>query len=277
MSRRRQARFLTGAFVGLLLLVFLGLITRAALARIVPAAASHELVERSEVFAQLGPSLSIGVFGGMRQVIANLFWLRGYYLWEARDAAGCEAAFALAVAADPEEWFFWTNGARMIAYDFPRWELSQWLASRGQMPDARIERDIRGRAAARALGWLEAAEQFFPQDPRLEIERAMIHLHGLGDRRAAALAFRAAWKKPGAPLFTARIYAELIRAEGDLEQAYDWYCQWLPALPPEEAVRQAGIVLPRIVELEDALQIPAAQRFIWTPSDAKQTYFQLAE
>ena len=89
----------------------------------------------------------------------------------------------------------------------------------------------------------------------------MIHLHALGNRRAAALAFRAAWEKPDAPLYTARIYAELMRSEGEEQLAYDWYCRWLPSLPPELREEQARIVRPRISELEEQLGVPAETRF----------------
>jgi tetratricopeptide (TPR) repeat protein len=254
------------AIVGLLVLLALGALGRILLPAWVPAARAPAAVERTELFARLGPTVSVAVFGGLRQVVANFFWMRGYLLWEARDPAGCEAAFAMAVAADPEEWFFWTNGARMIAYDFPRWELREWQAEHGNPPDGRTERRIRSRAAARALGWLDAAEEVFPEDPRVEIERGMIYLHALGERRAAAEAFRAAWEKPGAPLFTARIYAELLRGEGETEQAYAWYCEWLRSLEAAEQARQAPIVLPRIRALESELDRPAADRFVW-PAD----------
>lgn len=256
-----QRRTWSGIVVGGILLLGLGFVGRAFLPRYAPSASVSVAGNQSELFSKLGPGVSVAVFGGLRQVIANIFWLRGYLLWEARDPAGCEAAFAMAVAADPEEWFFWTNGARMMAYDFPRWELQQWRAQKGQWPDARTERWIRGQAAARALGWLEAAEAVFPQEPRVDIERAMIHLHALGDRRAAALAFRAAWEKPGAPLFTARIYAELMRGEGEARLAYDWYREWFLSLAPEIREKQAPIVLARIAELEEQLSVPREQRF----------------
>lgn len=259
-TARRIHRLACGGSA-LLLFLIVGLSGKVWLRRTVSNPASLPGVEVHRV-SLLGPGISIGVFGGLRQVIGNYFWLRGYLHWESRDPAQAEAAFAMAVAVDPQEWFFWTNGIRMIAFDFPRWELQALREWDDSGLDECAEQMIRRRYAARALDWLSAAERVFPQDPRVGIERGMIQLHAMGDRRAAALAFRAAWEKPGAPLFIARIYAELMRAEGEERLAYDWYREWLPSLPPDVRAAQTEIVLPRIAELEESLEIPPSERFV---------------
>jgi hypothetical protein len=209
-------------------------------------------------FATLGPGLSVAVFGGLRQVIANYFWLSGYVEWEERDVVGAEAKFAMAVAADPQEWYFWSNGARMIAYDFPRWELDS-VARSGRQLDVATDRQIRLAYAIRALEWLDGAEAAMPRDYRISLERAMILLHAVGDRRAAAAAFRECWERPGAPIYTARIHGELLRKIGEEAAAYRWYCDWLSSLDSPRFEEQLAIVLPRIRALEEALDYPAAR------------------
>jgi hypothetical protein len=238
---------------GVLLLV--GVVGRALRAHweLAPSPEAHP--SRAAV-ARLGPGAALAVFGGLRQMIAHGAWIKGYARWEQRDAAGAEAAFALAVAADPREWYFWSNAVRIIAYDFPRWELRERDLA-GHAPLApEEEARLRARHGARALAWLDAAAAVFPDDPRVELERGMVRLHVLRDRRGAAEAFRAAAGKPGAPLFAARLYGELMRAEGERRLAYDWYRAWLASLPPELRAHQAPVILPRLRELEAELGLP---------------------
>ncbi len=224
--------------------------------------ASRPLVSKSSEssrvsfeLADLNPSLSFAVLGALRQAVANYLWLSAYGSWEARDIEAVQAKFQLAVSVDPNKWFFWSNGARMMAYDFPSWELASTAAS--DVEEARV----RAFDANEAIHWLSAAAEQFPDDYRVQLEEGMIRLHVLHDPRSAAAAFRAAWDRPGAPLFTARIYAELMRKVGEPEVAYAWYCEWLMDLPPEAKATQVGIILPRIRALEEVLAVAPERQF----------------
>lgn len=204
----------------------------------------------------LGPSVSFAVLGGLRQTVANFLWISAYESWEARDLEAVRSKFYLAVAIDPEEWFFWSNGARMMAYDFPRWVP---VSSEADEVQARM------RYATEAILWLESATAYFPKDYRVYLEIGMIRLHVLRDTRSAAAAFKAAWECSDAPFFTARVYAELMRKAGEPEIAYAWYCGWLTGLPAEAQITQAAIILPRIREIEASLQIVEKNRFYLVP------------
>ena len=110
--------------------------------------------------------------------------------------------------------------------------------------------------AERALAYLDAASAFFPGDPVIEVDRALLHLNVTGDLSAAAAAFRAAWEAPGGPYFAARLHGELLRRLGQPEHALAWYIALLPALDENSPAAQRETVLRRIAALEEELGRP---------------------
>ncbi len=201
------------------------------------------------------------VLGGLQGAVANGFFLKGVLRWEGRDLVGAERSFARAVAADPTKWFFWRHAARLFAFDAPRAEMRARAAAGERIGEAEM-REMRQRHAERALAWLHAAERVHPADPRVEIERGMILLHALEDRRAAADAFGRAWEAPGGPLFAARLRGALLAEAGETAAAHAWYGRWLQGLDPAARAEQAAIVLPRLRELEERLGIPPERRLL---------------
>ncbi len=209
--------------------------------RVLPPPALHGLDAKDPAAAVLR-----GVLGGTRQSVSNFLWIRGYLYWEERDAAGMENAKLWALRLTPENKWFWINTGRVLAYDVPHWERhGTGPGDAGTLPSAPV----------RALLLLSVAEGIFPHVPEFPIERGLILLNVIGDRRAAAQAFREAWHRPGAPFYTARVHGELLRAEGETEAAYQWYRELYPVLPGDDPAAAKAVILRRIRTLEDELNV----------------------
>lgn len=180
--------------------------------------------------------------GGLRAVVAGSYWLRANAAWEDRDAAAMESLINLTVAADERPLYFWLNGARMLAYDVPSWQP-------GDAPLV-IGRHINEEQARRALRFLDKGLNWHGVDAGLYVEIANIHLRQLGDLESAARYYRLASREPGAPYYTARIHAELLRALGRPQEALAWLKQILPGLPADDPAARREMVIQRIKELE---------------------------
>lgn len=219
----------------------------------------------------LGDALSAGVLpgisGGLEHVAANVLWLRMYQHWAAREALETRALIATATTLDPRNFYFWRQGARILAYDLPVWEIRRVEASgTGLLSDRQIAA-IREDGAAQAIRLLLRAEQIHPREPAVWIEIGQIHLHVRGDRLRAAEAFKRAAGMPGAPYFPGRLHAELLRSLGRAEEAYAFYRDWHPLLPEEDPGAAAAVVLGRIRDLEEELGVPAGERYGISPED----------
>jgi tetratricopeptide (TPR) repeat protein len=190
----------------------------------------------------VGRGGTLAVLGGMRSVLAGGFWLRTNLAWERRDAAETLALLHLTVAADERPLYFWLNGARMIAYDFPAWRSEN-------APAAVRQRNTAVQAQA-AIAFLEQGLRAHGPAAELTIEMANIRLRSLGDREGAARLFRQAAVQPGAPYYAARIHAELLRELGRSAEALAWLKQILPGLPADDPAAQRAVVLERIKGLE---------------------------
>ncbi|MEO5958696.1 MAG: hypothetical protein ABIZ49_07620 [Opitutaceae bacterium] len=196
---------------------------------------------------------TLALLGGFRALVADAGWLQVYASWEKRDLAATEASIRLVTAVDPRPVYFWLNGARMIAYDFPVWRIEaaggyeavteerQWQISREQ--------------GARALAQLEQARQFHPASVDLWIERANIELNRLRDVAAAAESYRHAAEQPHAPYYVARLHAEMLRRMGRNREALAWLVKLHPSLPRDDESARADVVLERIHELERQLEV----------------------
>ena len=190
-----------------------------------------------------GSGGTLAVLGGLRSVAAGAFWLRANLAWERRDPVATRALLELTVAADGRPLYFWLNGARMMAYDFPAWRLD---AAAPVAVRARVGRE----QAEMALVWLEKARLQHGAEAAIYSEMANLRLRALGDREGAARLFRLAAEKPGAPWHAARIHAELLRELGRPAEALAWLRKILPSLPTNDPAARREVVVQRIAELE---------------------------
>jgi hypothetical protein len=203
-------------------------------------------VGRAEQWAALAGQGGLPVMpGGLRSVAADGFWLRANLAWERRDRETTRALLELTVAADERPAYFWLNGARMIAYDFPTWLPADIPAF--------VRRKTVHAEAGRAVAFLEKGLRWRGPDAELLIEMANIHLWQRADLESAARCYRLAAEQPGAPYYAARIHAELLQRLGRRHEALAWLQDLLPKLPADDPAAQREVVQARINNLEREL------------------------
>ena len=207
----------------------------------------------------LGQGVTVGLLGGFRAIVADLFWIRTNSIWETNDLPGTQTSIKLVTAIDPRPLYFWQNGSRMIAYDMPNWRIDA-AGGYDKVPDA-VKRKFDEEQSAVAIKYLETGVDFHPDEPLLVLEIANVHLNRLKDVETASRYYLQAAKMPGAPHYAARIYAELLRRLGRNAEAYAFLKELYPTLPQGDLMAQPWVVMDRIRELEGELNIPVAQRF----------------
>lgn len=207
----------------------------------------------------LGQGVTVGLLGGFRAIVADLFWIRTNSIWEKNDLPGTQTSIKLVTAIDPRPIYFWLNGSRMIAYDMPNWRVDK-AGGYDAVPDS-VKRHFDEEQSSVAIAYLNDALSFHPDNPLLTLEIANVHLNRLKDLDTASRFYLKASGQKDAPYYAARIYAELLRRLGRKAEAYEFLKKLQPTLPPNDPMAQATVVLDRIRELEEELSIPAVQRF----------------
>jgi tetratricopeptide (TPR) repeat protein len=206
-----------------------------------------------------GQGVTLALLGGFRALVADGTWIRMYDVWEERELPVVDTLIRLVTAIDPRPLYFWINGARIIAHDFANWRVAD--AGGHEVVATAVQRQIDAEQGRLALRHLEAAAAFHPASAELWIERAGIELVRLGDPAAAAESYRRACEQPHAPYFAARLHAELLRRLGRKAEALDWYVKLHPGLPAGDEGAGRDVVLARIRDLEEELQIAAERRY----------------
>ncbi|CAM3150796.1 tetratricopeptide repeat protein [Rariglobus hedericola] len=218
----------------------------------------------------LGQGVTVGLLGGFRAIVADFFWIKTNSVWEDNDLPATQTFIKLVTAIDPRPLYFWQNGSRMIAYDMPNWRISA-EGGYDKVPQTR-QRQIDEQQSAVALKYLNEAFGHHPDSALLYVEIANVYLNRLKDTASAAEAYRKASLQANAPYYAARIYPELLRKLGRQAEAYAWLKELYPKLPkkadPAKGITEfqvdsamAPVVLERIRELEQELNVPDAEYF----------------
>ena len=207
----------------------------------------------------LGQGVTVGLLGGFRAIVADLFWIRTNTVWETYDLPGTQTLIKLVTAIDPRPLYFWLNGSRMIAYDMPNWRIDA-AGGYEAVPDP-VKRRFDEEQSSVGVKYLNDALSFHPGEPLLILEIGNIYLNRLKDVETAAKYYLEASKRPGAPYYAARIYAELLRRLDRKAEAYAFLKQLHPTLPKDDDMAQSPVVLQRIRELEDELSVPEMLRY----------------
>lgn len=242
-------------------LLALGLLTRPLEAPAWQTVKSRQIeLNLDGVEGALGQGLVIGVLGGFRTIVADFLWLQLNHDWEKRDRVKVDALARLVTTLDPRPDFFWINAARITAYDVPNWRIRE-EGGYATVPEAR-QRQLDHQQAEQAFVLLHRALEFHPNNPKIHLEFAQIYLNRLKDLEQAAAWFLSASHQRGAPFYAARIHAELLRRMDKNQEAYAFLKGLFLLLPNDNPYAQKDIVLERIRELEDELEIPAGLRFL---------------
>ena len=208
----------------------------------------------------LGQGLVVGVLGGFRTILADFLWIRLHGIWESREREKLLPLIRLVTTMDPRPEYFWVNGARMVAYDVPNWRIREegGYEAVSERRQATIDRE----QARRAFALLDEALELHPRSVRLHLEKAQIYLNRLDAVERAAEWFLKATRLPGAPRYASRIYAELLKRQGNYREAYDFLKDHHAELPENDPAAMKTVVLRRIRELEDTLGIPPGERYV---------------
>ncbi|MEX2381978.1 MAG: hypothetical protein WD490_06315 [Opitutales bacterium] len=206
----------------------------------------------------LGQGVTVALLGGFRAIFADFLWLRASIHWEEDDLPGTYTMLHLVTTIDPRPLFFWRNGAGMIAFDMPVWRVRA-AGGYDEVPSAVAQR-IHAEQGHLGVNFLQRAIDFHPDEPILYVDIANIYYRRIEDVEMAAEYYRIAAER-GAPAYAARIYAQLLREMGEDRAAYEWLVQLYPTLDDHDVTHQKPVVLQRIRDLEEALEIPLPQRF----------------
>lgn len=207
----------------------------------------------------LGQGVTVGLLGGFRAIVADFFWIRTNYVWEQYDLPGTQTSIKLVTAIDPRPLYFWLNGSRMIAYDMPNWRIDK-AGGYDKVPDS-VKRRFDKEQSEVGVNYLREAFGHHPNNPIIRLEIASIYLNRLKDTETAAEHYREAAQHPDAPYYAARIYAELLRKLNRNAEAYRYLRDLYVKLPKDDIMANATVVLERIRELEEELQVPVSARF----------------
>ncbi len=207
----------------------------------------------------LGQGVTVGLLGGFRAIVADLFWIRTNTVWEKYDLPGTQTSIKLVTAIDPRPLYFWLNGSRMIAYDMPNWRIDA-AGGYEAVPDS-VKRRFEEEQSSVAVKYLNNGLEFHPGEPLLILEIGNVYLNRLKDIETAAKYYLEASKRPGAPYYAARIYAELLRRLDRKAEAYAFLKELYSKLPKDDDMAQANVVLDRIRELEGELNVPEMLRY----------------
>jgi hypothetical protein len=221
--------------------------------------AGEPALQAQSLSGTLGRGLSFGLLGGFRAVTADFLWVEMNRHWEAEDLPATQKVIELVTTVDPRPLYFWINGARMIAYDMPHWRAR--AAPGANQVSAAVLRRIDEEQAWVALALLDRALVAHPRHPLLLIEVANIHLRRRHDIVTAAEYYRLAAEIPRAPYYAGRIYAELLKQLERPRDALAWLRAVHPTLPRDIPAANADVVLQRIRELEETLQVPEDERY----------------
>lgn len=208
----------------------------------------------------LGQGITVGLLGGFRALVANFMWLRLNAHWEKDDLPNTQTMIQMVTTVDPRPLFFWLNGSRMIAYDMSVWRVKEIDPSMLSVPDTVVHRidDEQGQVA---IHYLNRALQYHPEEPRVYVEIANVYQRKRRNLELAAEYYKKASLVDNPPAYAARIYAELLKKLERYQEAYDWLKDLYPTLDPASFSDRSSVVLERIRELENILEVPEAERF----------------
>ncbi|GAB5562122.1 MAG: hypothetical protein SynsKO_37690 [Synoicihabitans sp.] len=184
--------------------------------------------------------------GGIRELGADLRWVRTYSAWHRRDFERMRVELRWVTTLNPRPLVFWLNGARMLGYDVAAWR-------REQVGDSAAQANINREQWREAVAFLRLARQHHPDSAALWIEEAVISLRLLNAENVALHALARAQRCRDVPAFVPRVRAELLAKQNRLREASAVLRQALMDTGPRER-EIAAVLRVRLAEIEDQLK-----------------------
>ena len=201
---------------------------------------------------QVGQLGLVAALGGIRSLVADLFFIRAHVAWERTEWSRVLLCLRQATTLQPHAILFW---------DMAAWHMA-WNASAAALNDPkqpRLALRIKAEREYFELGkdFLERGIANNPDQPQLYEALARLYRDKYKDHARAAEFFAKAAAKPGAPSYARRFSAyELSFCEGRELEAY----QELRRLYDAGENERLPTLMSRLKFLEEKLNIPLDQR-----------------
>lgn len=188
-----------------------------------------------------GQGVLTASLGGLRTLVADVFWLRAYSMWERRERASCTTYALTACALAPETSYFRDGYANWLAFDFPHWTIRDGGGYRKVSGD--LQRAINRRDALAGLAFLDASIQRDPDTTRYFIVGSQIANVKLKDPDLASGYDRRAAETSSAPIVSASLYAGYLIAHGRRDEARAWFFRYVDRFAASGSGPQAALMI----------------------------------
>jgi len=209
---------------------------------------------------QIGQSGFLAALSGFRSPLAAFLWIEAHSAWEKTEWGRMNALFNTVTTLQPHSLLYW---------DIAAWHMA-WNASAAALQDRKQQSEVLRERARRQyidLGrdFLERGIRNNPDSYLLHERLGIVFRDKVEDHSAAADEFAKAASLSGCPDYIKRFAAyEAAKVPGREKEAYDR----LRALYNEGEKMRASTLVSLIREIEEKLQIPAAER-IKAPAPSK--------
>ncbi len=193
---------------------------------------NQPVLHSADLTAAMGQGVLLGMFGGLRSVLADISWIRGYAKTEHYDLAGCETAMRLSITLDPGNPYFRLVASDVIAYDSPYWIFSErggplWR----KRLDPGVRKYIYREQAERGMALLKDGSRQMPENPDFYVRMAQLVENKFGDVAGAAEYYRQAAECPRPAWYASGIYVNfLFKKLGKKREAVAWYRDYIARL-----------------------------------------------
>lgn len=191
-----------------------------------------------------------GTLGGLRELLADYFWLRAYTFWEDKDFVWTNWYMELGTQMAPKNRSMWRNRIRVVSRDMPVWQMQRseaWPA----LPQGEAQ-SIKKEYAARGLLLLSELQLQFPQEPEWWTSAGFLYEERMGDVDQALRCFMNAWRLGGGYVNYRKLVMLWMQQER-YEEAYQFLQSIYDQLPEDLPSATKGLAGEWLLELEAKL------------------------
>lgn len=209
-------------------------------------------VSTSQLSSAVGQSTVLAVLGGLRPLVAIYLTLHAFDAWSFREWDTVERDYRIITTLMPEDIDSWKTGAWHMAYN----AAASALYDAPTVPDSVKKKNSRDWVY-KGIEFMEKGIEQNPNSAVLHQELADIYRQQLDEPCLAAKHYKLSMEGDRPKSFVARFYGYfLARCPGREKEAYDH----LMELYHQGQKQRLPTLISRIKELEETLEIPAANR-----------------